>query len=301
MSNYYYKNILLSDLVDNPTSASTSSQFSNAVAPYYNLQTNITNRSNYSIEQLKTNIGNDAKLGYSINEQDISYYCSAAYTSIDSSGTYTVPANANHASIICIGGGGGGAGGARGFQASPSQAKGDENGGGGGGGGAGGYLFYRMFSVTPLSTYQVQIGNAGNAGGQNGDGGNGGTTTVNISSKTFTANGGGGGGNGGSNGPVGPSGTGGTAVNPSDIEIVPSPTATITNTGAGGATTYTGQNRTGNVGGVITLSQTGYIDYTANYGGGGDGGRGSDYGPSSSISPGNAGQKGYCRIYWFNT
>ena len=183
-------------------------------------------------------------------------------TTMNSSGTYTIPATARKLLILAAGGG-------------TRGGEGTNNGGGGGGGGARIVLWDE--TVTPGTTYTVTVGAVGN----NAAGGN--TSMVTPNSATLFSL------NGGNAASGGTAGTGGTGTSNASSYVI-----------ATGGTGGEGNSGTGTNPDPATSNNPSRIGYlgptTFDSGGGGGGGRGFNWpgGPSANGAgnPGTGGGSG---------
>ncbi|TPG36268.1 T9SS sorting signal type C domain-containing protein [Flavobacterium pectinovorum] len=193
----------------------------------------------------------------------------------DSSTTYIIPAGVTNIQVECWGAGGGGGGSSN----NPSA---------GGGGAGGSYVKNLSFTVTPNSTYTINVGTGGTVS-TTGTGGTGGSSWFGSTTTILAV--------GGRGGVVGNSttnnGTGGTAVAAGNV----GGTATNTYGAAGGSANLTGTNRiagngsAGANGGAMTAGTTTNGNGAAGTapGGGGAGGRNTN-GTSSSGGVGGMGR-----------
>ena len=318
MSGFLFKGAKLEDLIygtPSGTAASSTQITGSFKSTKYTF--GAVSRSKHPIEFYESSKG-VYQLGYSIQladyTHDLAYFSTPNVTQYDTStNTHTVPAYANHASFICIGGGGGGAG-----AGEAKNTQGSGAGGGGGGGGGGGYLSFRLLPVTPGDPYQVQIGSGGTAyvnGGNNAfpgvSGGAGGATTISqfgTGQFFFSANGGAGGTKGDIGGQQGQGGVGGEAGSTeqfSDVTIAPTGIRNNAVSVAGNAgKDRTGGNSTGGDGGTggnslyANEANTSIINLTQ-YGTGGNGGSSGNTNQEGARGYPTVGTQGYARIYWF--
>ena len=269
------------------------------------LNSNLTRYTGLSIGQRANDISNNSvsvvptETKYKISGVDICNNLFFQYVELTTVGvnTINIPSWCTKISAILIGGGGGGGGGGAAanrnyssydrFSDTTTYFNIDNNGGKGGGGGSGYINNINNQSVTPGSTLNITIGAGGTVGASvannshldGRDGGNGGSTSITISSNnlTYTVNGG----QLGKGGPQADNNYENSQVGNGDDGL----TDTSGVDGVGGITRF----------GNYFLSTSSVK--TNNYGSGGNGGLGGDFGIREA-GPGQTGKPGYARIYF---
>ena len=285
MSNYYYKGASLNSVLGNAwnaQNATTMSQLFTGCFP--------TGRSNYLIERF-----NGSQIGYQINGTDVTNYACPTYSEYTGSTSATVPSWASAITVVCISGGGGGGAGTNGHKKNNIPQGPSRNGGGGGGGGGGEYKIFRGYPVSGGTPLQIVVGGGGGGGvNPSGDGGGGGDSYVKITNGAqiiHTA-----GGIAGQGGTLGGSGYGGDGrgYNTYYAEHYNQGSTYYAYSNAGEQGNQQRENRAG---GNVQRFQGDYLPLEGQYGGGGYGGRGSDYEDQGRANGGN-GSQGFVRIYW---